>query len=179
MGSTTLVEFLTNNLLAFIPCVIIHSYERGIRFWKGRDVEELGPGLHWFVPFLGSIHVVYVVPEVINLPTQSLTTNDDHHISFSANIEFEVVDARAMFCGVQDFQHSLTNMAMNHLAQRVRDWSWMELREGQKKLESSMKDTLTTKVKKWGVNILSVGITDLVETQTYRVFGDPTSMLVK
>lgn len=188
--TTTLVDIIANNLLALLPIKIIHPYERGVMFtfghaltfrqWlaikRGKEVTpgQLEPGLHFFFPYFQSITVVHVVPEVVNLPTQSLTTTDGHHISFSANIEFEVHDAFAMYCGVQDFQNSLVNLAMNHLAYRVREWSWAELLTGQKDLERSMKDTLTTRVKKWGVTILSVGITDMVETQTYRVYGDST-----
>ena len=174
-----LVDLISNNILALLPLRIIHSFERGVKFRLGRDIAELQPGLHFFWPYFEDIEVINVVPEVINLPTQSLTTLDGHHISFSANIEFEVHDARAMFCGVQDFQNSLMNMAMNHLAYRVRDWTWQELREGQRELERSIKDTLTTRVKKWGVTVLSVGITDLVETQTYRIFGESGTSFIK
>lgn len=174
-----LVDLIANNLLALLPLKIIHSFERGVKFHLGTDVAELGPGIHLFIPFFQSIEVIHVVPEVVNLPTQSLTTVDGHHISFSANIEFEVHDARAMFVGVQDFQSSLMNMAMNHLAYRVREWTWQELREGQRELERSMKDTLTTRVKKWGVTVLSVGITDLVEAQTYRIFGETGTTIFK
>ena len=171
-GATTLVDLVKNNLLAMLPVKIIHSFERGVKFHKGIDKALLGPGLHWFLPFLQSIEVASVVDDVITLPTQSLTTSDDKHISFCMNVEYEIHDLRAMWIEVQDFQHSLKNLAMNHLAARVRELSWKELRESQSELEKSMKGTLTTKVKKWGVTVLSVGIVDLVETQTYRIFGD-------
>jgi regulator of protease activity HflC (stomatin/prohibitin superfamily) len=167
----TLVEILSNNILALLPVKVIQSYERGVKFHLGRDVALLEPGLYFFIPFVQSIEVVHVVPEVINLATQTVLTADGHPVTFSANIEFEIEDARAMFCKVQDFQNSLANLAMNHLAQKIRAWTLSELNAGQKDLEKSLKDTMTTRVKKWGVVVLSVGITDLVTTKAYRLYG--------
>lgn len=173
----TLVEIISNNLLALLPLKIVRSYERGVKFRLGKDIALLGPGLYFFIPFLEDIETVNVVPEVINLPTQTVMTADGRTVSFSANIEYEIHDARAMFCGVQDFQHSLANLAMNHLAARIREWQFTELVDFQKDLERSLKDTLTTRVKKWGVTILSVGMTDLAVTKAYRFYSGADTLI--
>jgi hypothetical protein len=67
----------------------------------------------------------------------------------------------------------MEGLAMVHLAQKVRDYTWPELVAHQKDLERSLKNTLTTRVKKWGVEIVEVGLTDLVRSRSYRLFGDP------
>jgi regulator of protease activity HflC (stomatin/prohibitin superfamily) len=113
------------------------------------------------------------VEQVYNLPTQSITTKDDVTVTFSANIRFRISDVLLNLTEVHNFEASLEGAAMVHLAQRVRAWSWKELVENQKKLETSLADTLTTRVKRWGVEILEVGLTDLVKGKVYRFYGDP------
>lgn len=147
------------------------SYERGVRFWLGKDTKELSAGLYAFVPWFGSIEVVSVVPDVMDLGVHSVTTKDDKTITFSANVAYEIVDARAMWTKVQDFERSLARLAEGHMATRIREWTYAELIEQQKELERSLKGTLTTRASEWGVTILAVFLTDLVQARQYRLFG--------
>lgn len=112
-----------------------------------------------------------VVPTVINLVTQSVTTKDGKEVSFSANVEFEVTNAVDNHTKVSDFEKSLRNAAMSHLAKRIRAWTYSELMEGQTALEASLRTTLTTYVKDWGVRINAVGLTDMVLAKQYRLFN--------
>ena len=150
--------------------VVIRCYERGVRFRNGRVTEgQLVPGVFFYVPLLWSIEVVPIVEDVIDLPTQSITTADGKMVSFSANISFTVEDAVLLYTEVQDFGENLSRVACGHLAMRVREWSWEELQSSQRKLESSLRDTLTTRVKGWGVRILECRLTDCVQAKQIRL----------
>jgi regulator of protease activity HflC (stomatin/prohibitin superfamily) len=159
-----------DNLRELWPCKIIRSYQRGIRFKNGVVHEEqLVPGLYWFIPFFWAIEEVSVVEDVLDLPTQSITTADGKMVSFSANVSFEVTDAVLLYTQVQDFEQNLSRIACGHLAMRVREWRWDELQESQKKLEASLRDTLTTRVKGWGCRIIECRLTDLVQARQIRL----------
>jgi regulator of protease activity HflC (stomatin/prohibitin superfamily) len=54
----------------------------------------------------------------------------------------------------------------------VRDMTWPELLAEQTDLEKSLRGTLTTRAKEWGVKITQVGITDLVKARQFRHFGE-------
>lgn len=163
-------------LWGMFPVRIIRSYQRGVKFKKGIvQPEQLEPGIRWGWPFVDSIEVVSIVEDVIDLPTQSITTSDGKTVSFSANISYEVVDLVAYFTNVQDFSESLPRVAAGHLAKQVREWSWDELHKGQKKLEESLKGTLTTRVKGWGVRVIECRLTDCVVAKQYRIYGMPVS----
>lgn len=153
------------------PLRIIHSYQRGVRFWLGIDTKELKPGLYAFIPFFGNIEVVTVVPDVMDLGVHSITTKDDRKITFSANVAYEITDARAMFTQVQDFERSLARLAEGHMAMKIREWDYAELILSQRELEKSLERTLTTKARPWGVSILDVFLTDLTEARQWRHFG--------
>lgn len=173
MFGTTLIGWLGDNLAALVPFRIVRSYQRAVRFWMGNPGPELGPGFWWIVPGLLTIEVVDTRADTSNLPTQSVTTKDGRAVTFSANVEFEIVDAAAYVTGVQQFDFSLTNVAMSHLAKRVRAWTWDELVTEQRALELSLRDTMTTRAKRWGVQINDVGLTDLTCAKTLRFYGDP------
>lgn len=162
------------NLVTFLPFRIVHSYQRGVRFSRGvAQAAQLEPGVHWFLPLFQSIEVVSVASEVLNLPTQTVTTLDGEPVSFSANIEYQVVDVVAMYCNVQDFEASVIGAAMGHLATKVRKNNYLDLVAEQSPLERSLRDTLTTRLKEWGVKVLDVRLTDFVRARAYRVYGDP------
>lgn len=152
------------------PVRVIYSYQRGVRFWKGRVNEaQLEPGLHLVCPYFGEIQIVNVAEDYLDLAVQSITTKDGKSVSFSANVGFTITDAVQNFCNIQDFESNMGRAATNHLARKVRGWTWDELCEYQTELERSLRETLTTKARKWGVTILEVGLTDLVQARQYRM----------
>lgn len=164
------------------PFVRITPWERGIRIrywgipwtrWKAVTVQVLGPGVHFAFWWFEEILTESVVQQVRNLPTQSVTTKDDIAVSFSTNVSYEVVDVEANLTQVHDFETSMVNLAMMHLSERVRDKTWEDLLHNMDDLERSLKGTLTTRVKPWGVRIVDVTLTDLVRARAYRLLGDP------
>jgi regulator of protease activity HflC (stomatin/prohibitin superfamily) len=170
----TWIEVLFRYLRELWPFYIVRSFEQGVRFRFGRDIARLGPGIYFNWWFVESIEIVTVVADVINLPTQTITCKDGKPVTFSANVEYEVEDARKMYCSVTNFGDSLRNAAMGHLAKRVRDWTTADLADSQAELERSLRGTLTTYVRDWGVKIKEVRLTDMVAARAYRLFSDPT-----
>jgi regulator of protease activity HflC (stomatin/prohibitin superfamily) len=166
-------EFFTK-LLDFLhdlwPLRIVRVYQRGVRFKFGIVTEpQLPPGWYAFWPFFWAIEVVDVVEDVLDLPTQSVTTADGKTVTFSANVSYEVLDASLLYTSVQDFENNFSRVASGHLAMRVREWKWDELMENRRKLELSLRDTLTTRVKGWGCQIIECRLTDCVQAKQFRL----------
>jgi regulator of protease activity HflC (stomatin/prohibitin superfamily) len=175
MMGTTVVEHIFANIEKLLPFQIIKEYERGVRFTLGRNPKELKPGPHWRLPMIHFILAYDVVDEVMNLPTQSVITKDNKPVCFSVNIAFRIADVVQHACNVQDFNESTAGAAMTHLSKRVRESTLEELEkpEGLKKLEDSLRGTLTTKMKRWGTEVIDVGFTDFVPVpRALRLFMD-------
>ena len=166
------LELLAHYLRQVWPLWIVKSFQQGIRFRNGRDVALLRPGVYFAWWWFEEIEAVNVVPRVINLPSQTITTKDGKTVTFSANVEFHIENARAYYCAVYDADHSLRNAAMGHLARKIREWTLDELQTHQSDLERSLERTLTTYVKDWGVVIRDVRLTDLTASRGYRLFAD-------
>ena len=172
---STLVEMILQNLMSLLPFVIVKSYQAGIRWTLGRNPIELKPGPHWKIWLLHSATVYELCDDVVDLPVQSVITKDEKLVCFSVNIGYRIVDVVAHGCNVQDFVESTAGLAMTHLAQRVREMDLNELTAsgGLKKLESSLEGTLTTRMKRWGTEVFSVGFTNFAEVpRQMRIFLD-------
>ncbi len=175
LGGSTLVEAIMANLATLAPWRVVRSYERGIRFRAGRDIAELGPGWHWFVPVWESIEVVPVVQETRNVVSQSSWTADGGTVGFSCAYCYEIVDARKAFTRVQDLDGSMDNFVMVWLARAIRRRTRDQLRRDVRTLERRLEISLSHRAARWGVQITWLGLTDLSDTRVYRVLGDATS----
>ena len=163
------------NLMSLLPFVIVRSYQRGVRWQFGKNPKELLPGFRLKIWLWHQIEIYDTCDDVIDLPVQSVITKDEKLVCFSVNIGFRVVDAVAHGCNVQDFVESTAGLTMTHLAQRVREKTLKELTSegGLKALEASLEGTLTTRMKRWGSEVFSVGFTNFAEVpRQMRIFLD-------
>lgn len=171
------VEAILSRLFDLWPFIRVQMWQRGVRTsfipFRGTVVNVLEPGWHLKLWWMQTVVMQTVVEQVYNLPTQTVTCKCGAAATVSANFTFEVTDAEAAVNNVFDLPDSLNGLAMMHVAKKLRDWTWDELIAHQSDLERSIRDTLTTRAKAWGVRITAVGITDLVKARAYRLYGDP------
>lgn len=181
LGGATLIEWLGENIKELAPFAVIPVYARGVRMFFGRIYDhgeghpwtgELGPGLWLKIPWIWPIETVNVVPQVVNLPTQTITTKDGVPLSFSANIEFEIFDATASWTKVQSIHSSVAFLCMSHMARRLRDRTMQDALDGGRDLERSLASSLSTRLSGWGVRVTDVGLSDMVKTRPLRLYGD-------
>lgn len=171
-----LVGFLGENLGKLVPVKIIKSYEQGVKFSDGRDVALLTTGWHWYVPFKQHIEVLSTAEDVLDLVVQSITTKPDdqgraEEVTVSFVVSFRIVDARKLYVGLQDYSENMERAARRYIHRRVRAWTYRELIDNQTQLEAGLKESLTKRFERWGVEITDVGFTDLTSARNYRVYG--------
>lgn len=168
-----LVDALLNNLMALMPFVVIKNYQRGCRWKFGKNPEELQPGFHWRIYLYHEIEVMTVVQDAFNCSTQSVVTKDNKLVCFKVGFTYVITDVVKHYCNVNEFANSLIVMSKMHLAKKVRALTLEELTEDLTKLEASLKNTLTTKLKDWGTEVTEVGFVDFAEVPTQlRIFNE-------
>lgn len=178
MGETFLAQVL-QNLMVLMPFCIVRTYQLGVRWRLGKHPITLQAGPHWKLWVYHQVEITDVVDEVIELPTQSVITADEKLVCFSTNIGYRVVDVVKHWHSVQDFHESTRALAMSHLAERVRSAPLTELVKDIKKLEASLRGTLTTRFKDWGTEVFHVGFSNFAEVPTQiRVFSDTPHQLL-
>ncbi len=158
---------------------IVSSYEQGVRFRRGQpEPHPLGAGIWFYWPIFDRIEVLAIRAAYLDLPTQSVTTADGRIVTFSANVCYETHNAVLAYTEVHDLEHFIVRAATGHLHGKIHEWTHADLMSHLKDLEKSLEGTLETKVKKWGVRILDVKLTDMAATRTYRLFGDVPPALI-
>lgn len=157
---------------------IITFYIPAYRDWRGKLIESRtiikarGPGVHFTPWYYSRITKVDTRALVMDLQVQTITTRDAKSISFSVNIEYEIIDGTLAQTAVQHLGSSLEATCRNHLARRVRSMEFLGLLAKQDDLEKSLRGTLSSRAAKWGVKITDVGFTDMTESTTQRLLGD-------
>lgn len=171
----TFVEVLLHNLMQLLPFTIIFSFQRAARWRFGKSPRELKPGIHWKLWIIHNVETLAVTDDVMELPIQSVITQDRKLVCFSVNIGFRIVDIVAHFDNVTDFHEATKALAMTHLAKRVREKKYDEIVNDLSKLEDSLEKTLTTRFKKWGTEVYSLGFTNFAEVPAQvRIFSGGT-----
>lgn len=176
------LESLLAKLAELWPMKKLEPWERGLKIYylpgfgkrESRTVtRSIGPGSHFIPWWFCELHAESVVPQVMDLLTQTVTLRDGHVVSFSVNIEYEIDDVYKNTVEVHSFVASLEAASRIHLAKRVREISsFTDLVEKQSWLENSLAGTLTTRAKRWGAKINEVGFTDLTPSKAFRLLGD-------
>lgn len=152
-------------LRQFWPFEIVYSYEQGVRFWCGNDTKELEPGLYMFVPFFGAIEKMNVRPDVLRLANQDITTKDGVGITVSANMLYEIHDARAAYVNVQNVTDNIMDACRTAISQEVRRHTYAELVADQEVVENAVADRVADAAADWGVQIHRVNFADFIKTR--------------
>jgi len=168
----TWLETLLGFLRQFIPWVVVRDGYAGVRFRFGHSKGPYQPGWYFSVPMLYQMEPVFVAHRVLNLLTQSVTTKDGAPVACSANITYEVQDARLYLVAVHEPEGALAQEAMKTLHRCIRRVTLESLMGRQKGLETRTKVALQVFATRWGMAVLDVGLTDLVRSTQHRLFGD-------
>lgn len=187
-GAKNFLQALGENLMQALPFTFVNEWEGGVllvcgRVWKRRDPKTgakvpvpLGPGFHWRVWVFMDVRTVNVVEEVIDIPKQTMTTKDGRVVSVSMNIGRVVTDPVKYFTCVQDFDKSTVGMARNHIHARIRKMDYDTLMATSDELETSLRNTLSTRWRDWGAEVVRCGFDELFPaSQQIVLVQDPTA----
>lgn len=166
----TLLDFLFNELR---PFRVIRSYERAIRFTARGKPSLLGPGFWWRLPWVWEIEEGSVVEQVIRVDSQDITTKDKVPVSLSTNLRYEITDFLLFYTAVHDGGNSLENEVRTHVHAKVREMTFEELLENPGELErASKRRPLQRTAESWGVKIVGLEMSSLVNAPMYRLIGN-------
>lgn len=98
-----------------------------------------GPAVIRVVPWFDSVEVRDVKEDSYNLPTQSVTTKDGKAISFGGAFFYEIEDVQKAVFDVRQFESTLQDLAMVHMAERLREMTWQEALRGRRNLSDHSK----------------------------------------
>lgn len=166
------IDFLIRNLMALWPVARINSWQQGIRVRFGIITEELGPGLHWRWPFADEVKRWPDTEITVDLPVGAITTSDGRAVAISANLSYRMVSMRTNWLAVQNCDASLVNLSLGIIATTCAGKDWPALTEDRRHVEVELVERVNAVAATWGLRIIRIHLTDLVQARQFRLIGD-------
>ncbi len=161
----------------FIPVLIvivlgcirqINQYERGILFTMGKYSRMWEPGWHILIPVFQSLKKVDVRVKAVDVPDQEAITKDNIPIRINAVIYFRVNDAGKAVIEVEDFFNAVGQLAQTTMRNAVGEVTLNELLSNKKQVSENIKDAVDSVSEKWGVDVQSMELKDIVLPETLK-----------
>ncbi len=162
------LEFISRFWKDLLPFVIIEQWNSALHLRFGIFRRTLKPGIYFKIPFLDSIIETAVITQSVNLPAQTLTTLDEQGIVLKAIIRYKVSDVKKYLLSVMHANDVLIDTTQGIIRDIVEVTNWEDLVDVNRKLTAEVK----TYVKRWGIEIEAITITDLGIVKTFRILGD-------
>lgn len=168
-----LIDILTNWASSLAPFVIVNPYEEGVLNRAGKFKKVVSPGIHFKIPLIDEIITQYTVMTTLSLPAQSLYTIDKQNIVVKGVVKYKISDVKIFLLEVYDAKDVISDMAQSIIKNIIMSKTMEEC------IDSEIDNTLTKKVraevKKWGVEVNQVTLTDLAPIRSFRLINDVIS----
>ena len=150
-----------------VPWVILDPWEAGIRIRCGRWVKDVGPGIHFTIPYLDHIESINVKKQWLAVQEQTVETADHIPMLLAATINYEIKYPRKLWLEVQDHDDSLAEGCAAALAHWVNRKNYDDIN-----IDFIVAECYPEVRKvgfKWGCEILELGIKTWSKHRAYRI----------
>lgn len=154
---------------SFTPVVIIRTYENAVHLRVGkyhRSIEQ--PGLYWKVPFFDEILSETVVPTTMAITPQSLVTKDGKSVVLKTIVKYEIHDIKTFLLSVYGANDAISDIIQGITKKVVEDRAFIDCMSMDEEITASAKK----EIRKWGVRILNVTVTNFSEMRSIRLLMD-------
>jgi regulator of protease activity HflC (stomatin/prohibitin superfamily) len=173
MGFDRIVDFIISLIEDFLPCFIVKQYQTAVVLRNGRIHRIRSGAFCWKIPFLDDPHVYTTVTTTIATPTQTIKTGGDKPVSVTtaAIIKYRIEDARLYTSEIYDADDAITDIAQGHIMSKINGLGIEECNDINS-LSNEITKKLRAEVKKYGIYIEQLTLTDFIETRNFRLFND-------
>jgi regulator of protease activity HflC (stomatin/prohibitin superfamily) len=163
-----LISFLIELKDDVIPLKVVNEWESGVRMRGGKFNKNVEAGIRFKIPFLDKIYTCYNITRTLHPHAQTLTTLDQKPIVLKSIIRFHVEDAKTYLLTLNTASDVLIDTTQGIIKETIETLNWEDLN----KVDDLITEKTREMVKKWGINIERVTLTDLGLVRTYRLMSD-------
>jgi len=148
-----------------LPFFIIEQWNEAVvlRFGQFRKVAK--PGIHLKIPFFDSVWETEIITQSLDMNPQSVTTADGRNIVVKAIIRYSVADTKTYITSIMHPHDVLIDTTQGMIREIIEETDWHDLVGIDKELTSRVGKFM----KRWGLKVDRVTLTDLAEIPSYRV----------
>jgi regulator of protease activity HflC (stomatin/prohibitin superfamily) len=166
-----LVVILLVSLSAIVRAMFrtIDSGHEGLRFTFGRASNRLGPGLHFFVPFVQTMRMLPSRARTLDLPAQRVNTQEGLVYQADANMVYRVVDIRKALIQVDQLEKAMLQMLGLSVQEVLRVARRDQIRNTDH-LNQELHESLQKRLSQWGVQVEHAGFPSIAPSaQSIRI----------
>jgi regulator of protease activity HflC (stomatin/prohibitin superfamily) len=163
------------DVIEFIwPLKRIEQYESGVYFKFGRKWKEVGPGIHWRLPWFIEVHNVSMAWSIVETGRKDITTKDGRTLSFAASTMHRVVDAAKSVINIHDYENGMHTILGSVLAEKLASVDPERFGPDKRaRLNTDLKNWVMEEAAEIGVEIKWVRFTSFViNPRTYRLLSE-------
>jgi regulator of protease activity HflC (stomatin/prohibitin superfamily) len=153
------VVLLARSLCAWVT---VYSYQKGLRFRRGRMQGLVAPGLYLVWRHFSEIRTVDARNQLVTIPGQEIVSADGVAIKLSLAAKFAVTDAERALLGTSDYQAGLYLEIQNCARQVIGSATAEDLLAKRAELAARVLDLARPKLKEIGLDLAEVAIKDCV-----------------
>jgi len=165
-----LISLIQQFIHELLPIFIIDEWEEAIILRNGKYIKTVKPGLYFKIPFFDSVWKHTIITQSIDIPPQSITTADGENVVVKGIIRFSIIDIKTFLTTITKPQDVLTDTTGGMIREIIEDTRWVNIIDIDKRLTSEVGKF----VKKWGIKVEKVTLTDLQIANSIRIIQDST-----
>jgi len=142
------------------PIAIVLEYQKGVRFFKGRFVSVLGPGLYFKWPLIAEITTENINIQTLALPGQDLTTSDGRNIRAEVFIKFKVINIKKYTLEVMEAADTLNDICTSAVSLYISSNTLRKCMD-LKSLSFTIIEHIKTDMRPFGVLAIDLHVQDL------------------
>jgi len=170
-----LIDFLLDAWKWASPFAWVQPWEGGVRITSAlgwQRIAVVGPGLHVKCPFLQVIETAEVASTTLNLPPQSLITQDDVPVVAGGVVKFSIRDILPLFTRVVDREDVLRDVALGAVFQAVRQRTWAVIVSDRGDMEREIRGAIADQVNVFGFKVERFTFSDLSRCRSIRLLQE-------
>jgi regulator of protease activity HflC (stomatin/prohibitin superfamily) len=165
-----LVEILTNWFNEIIPIIIVPTYEEGVLLRFGKFKKDVSSGVVFKIPIFDQVITHHIVMTTMTLPAQSLFTQDKQNIVVKGVVKYKIADVKTFLLEVYDANDVISDMTQSIIKSVIMSKTMNECTT--QDIDNMLTKKVRVEVRKWGVDVQQVTLTDLAPIKSYRIIGD-------
>lgn len=156
----TIPGFLTL-ILMLLACKITRQYNRAVIFRFGRLIGVKGPGMFFILPIVDQIVRVDLRTKQLDVPKQTIITQDNISVDVDAVIYYHVTDPTLAVVAVEDYEGATALIAQTMLRDVLGQNELDAILSGRETLNQKIQSLLESMTVPWGIHVDIVTIRDI------------------
>jgi regulator of protease activity HflC (stomatin/prohibitin superfamily) len=171
MGLEKIIDFILQFLNDFLPFFITKEWQQTVVLRFGVIHRVKSKGIHFKIPFADEPVTYSVITTTMATSNQTIVTSDDKEVTIKAVIKYNIEDVLIHTKGIYDATDALIDITEGHIMNQVNIHTYEECRDTLT-LSNEVAKKVRNEVKRYGVAIETITLTNFVKTGNYRLFKD-------